>query len=109
MKYNNNLTKEEIIQRISYFRTKRGLSAYEMGLRMGHSENYFYRIESGEINLNLEGLLDILAILDVSTSEFFYPDVENFDTDNELLIKFKPLTEEEKKSLITLLNLKNNN
>lgn len=45
---NINLSKKEIINRIGYFRNLRNISAYKLGLELGHSKTYFYRVESGE-------------------------------------------------------------
>ncbi len=100
-----NLTKKEILDRIGYFRTKKGISAYKLGVSLGHSKTYFYRIESGEIQLTIDLLLDVLDILNVSTSEFFCPfikeddillfnEISNLSTDNrktilELIKKLK--------------------
>ncbi|MDE5616188.1 MAG: helix-turn-helix domain-containing protein [Clostridia bacterium] len=80
---NLNLNRREILDRIAYFRNKKNLSVYQLGKMLGHAKTYFYRIESGEINLTIETLLDTLDILGVATAEFFYPDFENFSTDIE--------------------------
>ncbi len=103
---NTNLSKEEIINRIGYFRNKRKLSAYKLGMELGHARNYFYRIESGEIQLTLDLLLDVLQILGVSTFEFFYPNLSKFESDTRLLRSFQELSEEEQKSLQTLIERK---
>lgn len=76
---NINLSKQEIIDRIGYFRNLRNISAYKLGMKLGHSKTYFYRIESGEIQLTLEMLLDILEILHVTTTEFFCPILKGDD------------------------------
>lgn len=103
---NMNFTKEEILNRIGYFRNKKNISAYELGMQLGHSKNYFYRVESGEIQLTIDLLLQTLEILNVSTFEFFYPSLESFNTDIEDLKLLKSLTSEERKSIITLLKIK---
>ncbi len=101
-----NLSKTEIINRIGYFRNKKKISAYDLGLSLGHSKNYFYRIESGAINLTIETLLETLEILDVSTSEFFYSKPEEFEEDYSILEKINSLSDKEKNSITTLLNIK---
>lgn len=103
---NLNLTKEEILNRIGFFRNKKNMSAYELGMRLGHTKNYFYRIESGEIQLTVELLLQALEILGVSTFEFFYPNLDSFTSDIEDLELIKSLNLEERKSIITLLKIK---
>ena len=101
-----NLNKQEILTRIGYFRNKKKLSAYELSLRLGHSCNYFYRIETGEIQLTIDLFLQVLEILEVSTFEFFYPNLDTFDLDMQNLNLLKNLNEEEKQSLLTLLKIK---
>jgi len=72
---NINLSKEEIINRIGYFRNKKNISAYKLGAELGHAKNYFYRVESGKFDISLETLFDVLQILDVSILEFLYPNL----------------------------------
>ena len=72
---NTNLSKEEIVNRIGYFRNKKNISAYKLGAELGHAKNYFYRVESGKFDISLETLFDVLQILDVSILEFLYPDL----------------------------------
>lgn len=82
------------------------MSAYKVGKALGHSKNYFYRVESGEINLSVENLLEILDLLEVSTYEFFYPDLENFEKDKTLLNLTKDMSKEEIDSLCVILKKK---
>ena len=64
---NFNFNHEEIIARIGYFRNKKNISAYDLSLQLGHSKNYFYRIESGETALTMELFLKVLEVLEIST------------------------------------------
>lgn len=99
---NDNLTKQEIIERLSYFRTQKKVSSYKLGKELGHAKTYFYRIESGEIALTLETLLDCLQILGVSTSEFFCPSIKQEDID--LLKKINKLSLENKNTILDLVD-----
>jgi len=99
---NFNLSKKEIIERIGYFRNKKGISAYNLGMELGHSKTYFYRIESGDINLTLDTFLEVLDILNVTTSEFFLPILD--ETNTELLTKINNLTKENKQVITNLIN-----
>lgn len=102
---NENLSYKEILNRIGYFRNIKNLSAYQLGIQLGHSKTYFYRIESGEIKLTMEMFIDVLDILDVTTSEFFYPFIN--EDDEELITKILNLSKESKLIIKTLLeNLK---
>ena len=98
---NLNLSKKEIIERIGYFRSKRNVSAYKLGLELGHSKTYFYRIESGEIQLTIEMLLEVLDILQVTTTEFFCPTLK--DDDKVLLDIISSLSPENKQTIMDLI------
>lgn len=98
---NINLSKKEIIERISYFRTQKNISAYKLGMELGHSKTYFYRIESGEIQLTLDMLLEVLEILQVTTTEFFYPTLK--EDDKVLLNMIENLSPENKQTILDLI------
>ena len=98
---NVNLSKKEIIERIGYFRNLRNISAYKLGMELGHSKTYFYRIESGEIQLTLDMLLEVLDILNVSTTEFFCPTLKQ--EDGELFDMINNLSKENKQTIIDLM------
>ncbi|MBO5925344.1 MAG: helix-turn-helix transcriptional regulator [Clostridia bacterium] len=95
-----NLTKQDILNRIGYFRNLRNISAYKLGLELGHSKTYFYRIESGEIQLTLDTLLEILDILQVSTTEFFSPILKEEDV--ALFEAFNNLSPDSKQTILDL-------
>lgn len=96
-----NLSKNEILDRIGYFRNKQGISSYKLGLELGHSKTYFYRVESGEIQITLDMLLDILDILKVSTSEFFCPLLN--EKDIKLIDDYNQLSDENKNVISDLI------
>ncbi len=98
---NFNLSKKEIIERIGYFRNKKNISAYKLGIELGHSKTYFYRVESGEIQLTINMLLEILDILDVTTTEFFCPTLK--EDDKTLLDIINELSPENKQTIIDLI------
>ena len=100
------LSKQDILNRIGYFRNKKNMSAYELGMILGHSKGYFYRIEHGEISLSVEMLLDILKILNVSTEEFFYEDLQNYQRDKSSINMCNGLTQQEIDSLKIILKRK---
>lgn len=98
---NINLSKKEIIERIGYFRNLKKISAYKLGMELGHSKTYFYRIESGEIQLTLDILLDVLDILQVTTTEFFCPMLTN--EDKNVLETFNGLSSDSKQTILDLM------
>ena len=97
----DNLSKKEILERISYFRTQKNMSAYKLGMELGHSKTYFYRIESGEIQLTIDMLIDILSILNVSTTEFFCPIMS--EENLKLLNLINNLSIENKQTILDLI------
>ena len=101
-----NFTNDEILNRIAYLKNKKGLSAFQLSLQLGHASTYFYRLQTKTVKLGVEMLLEILEILDVSTQKFFYPDIENYEADMEILRAYKSLNEEEQKSIRTILKMK---
>ncbi len=98
---NLNLSKKQIIERIGYFRNKRNISAYKLGVELGHSKTYFYRIESGEIQLTIDVLLEVLDILQVTTTEFFCPMIK--EQDKALLDMIDNLSADNKQTIIDLI------
>jgi len=100
-----NLSKQEILDRIGYFRAKKKKSAYKLGIELGHSKNYFYRIESGEIVLTVDLLLEVLEILGVTTSEFFAPELDINNKDYiHLVERYKQISTENQKTIMDLIN-----
>ena len=98
---NLNLSKKEIIERIGYFRNQKNISAYQLGLDLGHSKTYFYRVERGEIQLTLDMLLEVLDILQVTTTEFFCPTLKQ--DDKTLFDMISNLSSENKQTIIDLI------
>lgn len=95
------ITYDDVIKRIGYFRNLRNISAYKLGMELGHSKTYFYRIESGEIQLTIDMLLDVLNILHVTTAEFFCPTLK--EDDKVLLDMINNLSLESKQTIIDLI------
>lgn len=96
-----NLSKKEILERIGYFRNLRKMSAYKLGKELGHSKTYFYRVESGEIQLSVDLLLDVLDILKISTSEFFCPTLK--EDDKTFLSLISSLSPDSKQTILDLI------
>lgn len=96
---NENLTKQQIIDRLGQYRTQKKLSAYDLGTKLGHAKTYIYRIESGEIKLTLDSFLEILEVMDISTHDFF---CFNSPLDQKLFNAFQGLSAENKELVLTL-------
>ncbi|MCL2229305.1 MAG: helix-turn-helix transcriptional regulator [Firmicutes bacterium] len=52
-------------------RIAKGLSQYELSLRIGKSTNYIHRVEIGDVNISLKSLLGICKALEIDPCELF--------------------------------------
>ncbi|MBQ8615005.1 MAG: hypothetical protein IJ415_00320 [Clostridia bacterium] len=101
------LTYKDILSRLGYFMNKEHISAYELSLRLGHNSNYIYKIQSCKIKLTVKKLVEILEILEITAFEFFYPDLENYESDMKKFNFVNNLSEEEFNSIMAILKIKN--
>lgn len=95
---------KDLINRISYFRVKKNLSARELSLQIGKAGGYINKLESYDFNLPVPVLLDILEALEVSAEEFFYLGQDYNKDTKELLHKFNKLSDANKQTIIDLVN-----
>jgi transcriptional regulator with XRE-family HTH domain len=98
----NNFSSKEIIERLAILRTQKKMSAYKLGMMLGHSKTYIYRVENGEIQLTLDRFLEILEALGVTTTEFFCKDFNAEDIETIKLLNTLQL--ERKELVIELIN-----
>ena len=99
-----------IQDRISFLRTKRGISEYKMSLDLGHSKGYIQSISSGKSSPSVPELLYICEYLGVTPKEFFDEESNNPQLVQELYNLTKDMPEEDLKVLINTaerLNEKN--
>ena len=95
----------EIIDRISYIRTKKGLSARELSLSIGKNPSYINRLEYRK---NFEPTIcvinDIIEACDSSFEEFFYDNIDEYGVDKDLLKLIKKIPKDKKEELINFLS-----
>lgn len=99
-----------IQDRISFLRTKKGVSEYKMSLDLGHSKGYIQSISSGKSFPSVPELLYICEYLGVTPKEFFDEESNNPQLVQELYNLTKDMPEEDLKVLINTaerLNEKN--
>ena len=96
---------KEILLRIGYVRSKANLSARELSLRMGMSEQYISKLERGEFTLTMPKLLDILEICNFPIERFFAKSIDSFEVDNTLYNLISSLSDDKKKSFIDILKM----
>lgn len=94
---------KDIIDRISFFRTKKNLSARELSLKIDKHDGYINKLESLDFNLPTSVLLEIIESLEITPEEFFAENYQTFKKDEELLALIKSLPQSKKDSLIDFI------
>lgn len=95
---------EEIIDRISKLRTREGLSARELSLRIGKNEAYINRLEYRKnFEPSISVINDIVEACNSSLEEFFYYDINDFQKDKYILNLLRKARPEIKDAIIKLL------
>ena len=95
----------EIIDRIGQLRTRAGLSARELSIRIDKNEAYINRLESKRnFEPSISVINDIAQACGSSLEEFFYYDINQFKNDKEIIELLKKVPAEKKKAWIELLS-----
>ncbi|UAM97882.1 helix-turn-helix domain-containing protein [Polaribacter litorisediminis] len=68
---------EAILKNLISIRKEKGLTQYEVGKRLGLSDNAYSKLENGYIKLSVPRLLFILKFFDINLKDFF-KDFEDF-------------------------------
>lgn len=96
------ITYEDLLYRIGYFRNKNNLSARETSLRMGLGDAYINRIERNVVEMKVKTLLDFFDLVEINGVEFFYPNLDEYEKDKELIEILSTLSKDSKQTLIDL-------
>ena len=95
----------EIIGRISQLRTKAGLSARELSLRIGKNEAYINRLEYRKnFEPSITVISEIAEACGSSLEEFFYYDMNQYKIDKQVIDLLKNVPESKKKAFIEILS-----
>jgi len=95
----------EIIDRISHIRTKCGMSARELSLTIGKNQSYINRLEyRKDFEPTIGVINDIIEACNSSFEEFFYDNMDDYQTDKQLLTLIKKLPSDKKDALVKLLS-----
>ena len=95
----------EIINRISMLRTKAGLSARELSMRIGKNEAYINRLESRKnFEPSISVINDIAEACGSNLEEFFYYDINQYKSDKKIIELLKCVPESKKSAWIELLS-----
>ena len=97
------MTVNEIIDRISEIRTRADLSARTLSLMINKNPAYITQLESKKgFEPSLSVILDICEVCGVSLEEFFYHDMQAYNTDKQVIEFLKMLSEKQKKAIMNL-------
>ena len=95
---------DEIIIRISQLRTRENLSARELSLRIGKNEAYINRLECRKnFEPSISVINDIAIACHSSLQEFFYYDINEYETDKKIIDSLKRIDPEVKKALLKII------
>lgn len=98
------MDKQDIIERIGYFRTKAKLSQKALSMDIDMNIGYINRLESKKDFLpSVEVLLKIIKNCGITEEEFFYSDIENYEQDKQIISKLKGLSREKREALLKLI------
>lgn len=96
------MEQKEFSLRLSQLRNNKNVSARDMSLSMGYSENYINSIENGANFPSMTVFFYICEYLNITPEEFFATDTKNPIKVQELIDAVKGLSDEQLDILITL-------
>lgn len=97
---------KDVVLRLGYFRNKRNLSSREVSLRMGYSESWYYRVEAGQIDINMSTFLKLCELFEITPNDVFYYDLNKLDEDKRINELIPKMSINEKESLCNLIGRK---
>ena len=99
---------KELVERISFIRTRANLSARKLSLSIGKGESYIHQLEStlgteNQFAPTFESLMEILEACNTTPEEFFYYSIPAYKSDKHLIDILRNLDEDKIKALTSLL------
>lgn len=94
---------EDFSRRLSYLRTKQGISARDMSLSLGQNPGYINTIENRKAFPTMSNFFYICEFLHVSPKEFFDWDVADPNELNKLVERMKLLNQEQTAAISTIV------
>ena len=89
------MDEKDFAMRLATLRTKKNVSAREMGLSIGQNQGYINHIESGQGTPSLSGVFYICEYLGITPSQFFDFDIKNPEKLNKINEYLKKLNDEQ--------------
>ena len=97
-------TEDDIRNRLTQLRMKKGVSEYQMSLDLGHSKSYIQSISSGRALPSMGEFLVICDYLGVTPQEFFDDDTANPALIQEITDAVSGFSDEDLKLLLSIIN-----
>ncbi|MFI3166836.1 MAG: helix-turn-helix transcriptional regulator [Bacillota bacterium] len=98
------MSKTDIIERISFFRTRAKLSQKALSIAIDMNIGYINRLESKKDFLpSLESLLKIIAVCSCTEEEFFYRDISKYPNDKIIIDKIQTLPQDKRDAILKLI------
>lgn len=99
------MDKNDVVEKIGIMRTKAGLSARELSLRIGKNSAYISRLESKNDSFepSVSALLEIISACNSTVEEFFYYDMYAYAKDKEIIELLRTASPTKKEAIIALL------
>ena len=92
-----------IAQRLAQLRTKKNVSARDMSLSIGQSNNYVSNIENGKSAPSIQGLFYICEYLNISPKDFFDDENANPALLNDVIEQLKLLNDKALESMLSFI------
>ena len=102
-KVESSIEKDAFAQRLTKLRMEKGVSARDMSLSIGQSENYINSIENGKSYPSMAGFFYICDYLNISPQDFFDEGIQIPAKLNELLQEAKYLNSQQLEHLIAII------
>ena len=97
------ITEEDIRNRLTQLRMKKGVSEYQMSLDLGHSKSYIQGISSGRALPSMSEFLVICDYLAISPKDFFDMDTQNPVLIQEITEMMRTLSDEDLQLLLAVV------
>ena len=98
-----NISYDDIINRLAFFRNKANLSQREASMRLGYNPQFMKTIENKSIELKVKTLLDFCEIVDITPQDFFYLGEHYNKDDKNVLELYSNLSDDSKQTIIDLM------
>ena len=94
---------DDIIQRIGFFRTKANLSMRETSTQLGYNPQFMTTIENKTIELKVKTLLEFCDVVGITIQDFFYLG-ENFNKEDKFVMElYSSLSSDNKQLIVDLM------